>query len=59
MSVAFKILSAALNEAGADVAKEQLARHVVEREIKPARPKILKPFKQTLALKRTRKLIAN
>lgn len=59
MSFAFAMLSAALNEAIADVAKEQLPRRVVEREIKPARPKILKPFKQTLALKRTRKLVAN
>ncbi len=59
MSFAFEILSAALNEAGADVAKEQLPRRVVEREIKPARPKILRPFKQTRALKQTRKLIAN
>ena len=59
MSVAFAILSAALNEAIADVNKEQLPRRVVEREIKPERPKILRPFKQTLALKRTRKFIAN
>lgn len=59
MSVAFAILSSALNEAIADVTKEELPRRVVEREIKPARPKILRPFKQTFALKQTRKLVAN
>ena len=59
MSFAFEILSAALNEAIADVAKEQLPRRVVEREIKPSRPKILRPFKQPQVLKQTRKLVAN
>ncbi len=45
MSFAFEILSAALNEAIADVAKKQLPRRVVEGKIKPSRPKILRPFK--------------
>ena len=59
MSFAFEILSAALNEAIADVAKKQLPRRVVEGKIKPSRPKILRPLKQTRALKQTRKLVAN
>ena len=59
MSFAFEILSAALNEAIADVARKQLPRRVVEGKIKPSRPKILRPFKQTRALKQTRKLVAN
>ena len=59
MSFAFEILSAALNEAIADVNNEKLPRRVVEREIKPSKPKILRPFKQTYAFKQTRKLVTN
>ena len=57
MSIAFDMLSAALNEAIADVDKQHLPRRTVTLKIKPFKTKILRRLNQACAVKRVPKTI--
>ena len=59
MSIAFEMLSAALNEAIADVQTQHLSRRTATLKLKPLKIKFLRRFNRTCAVKRHRKITAN
>lgn len=59
MSIAFEMLSAALNEAIADVQTQHLPRRTVTLKLNPLKIRPLRRFNRTCAVKRHRKITAN
>ena len=58
MSIAFDMLSAALNEAIADVDKQHLPRRTVTLKNEPLKIKVLRRLNRHCAIKRTQKKIS-